>query len=130
MQFHISKTYVRWFILAILLIGVLYSFLVDTTQLEIAPKCMFYQLTGFKCPGCGTQRALHELVHLNFVGVIQYNPILLLGLPYLVLLAYLCYFNGDKHFPKLNAFINSRKAILFVFGLIVVYWIGRNIINI
>lgn len=130
MHFRISKTTARWFILALLLFGVLYSFFVDTTQFEIAPKCMFYQLTGFKCPGCGTQRALHELMHLNFAGVIKYNPILLLGLPYVVLLTYLYYFNGDKHFPKLNAFLNSRNAILFVFGLIIVYWIGRNIINI
>ena len=91
---------------------------------------MFYVLTGWKCPGCGTQRALHELMHFNFAGVIQYNPILLLALPYLVVLCYLYYFNGDKHFPRLNAFLNSKKAILFVFGLIVAYWIGRNIINI
>jgi len=29
------------------------------------PKCIFLQLTGLKCPGCGSQRVIHNLLNLN-----------------------------------------------------------------
>lgn len=37
------------------------------------PKCPFYSLTGVYCPGCGSQRALHSLVHLEFGKTASYN---------------------------------------------------------
>ncbi|MBC6992418.1 DUF2752 domain-containing protein [Hymenobacter sp. BT491] len=50
------------------------------------PRCPFYLLTGLYCPGCGTQRALHALLHgrlcqaasLNLLAVL-YAPVLVFG---------------------------------------------------
>lgn len=49
------------------------------------PACPLHSLTGFYCTGCGSQRALHDLMHLDFHGCISHNllfpiAILLLGL--------------------------------------------------
>ena len=106
---------------------IFYSFNVDTTQSELAPKCLFLKLTGFKCPGCGTQRALHTLVHFDIAGVAHYNMLLFFALPYLALLFYLQFFGGKKRFPKLTKKIHSAKAIMAVFYIIITYWIARNI---
>ena len=29
------------------------------------PRCIFFQLTGYRCPGCGLQRALHSMLNLD-----------------------------------------------------------------
>ncbi len=49
------------------------------------PRCIFLQLTGFKCPGCGSQRALHQLLHGNLAAAFHYNAFLVILLPYLFL---------------------------------------------
>ncbi len=28
-----------------------------------APRCLFKLITGYECPGCGSQRAFHSLLH-------------------------------------------------------------------
>ena len=40
------------------------------------PKCGFHALTGFDCPGCGGQRALHQLLHGNLPEAFRYNALL------------------------------------------------------
>ena len=41
------------------------------------PVCHFHSLTGLHCPGCGSSRALHELLHGNFIEAIRLNALLL-----------------------------------------------------
>ena len=59
----------------IILIGALLMiyYWFDPSEIELFPKCPFYMLTGLKCPGCGSQRAIHSLLHLDFIGAIRYN---------------------------------------------------------
>ena len=45
----------------------------DTTSGVPFPKCLFFSLTGLQCPGCGSQRALHSLLHLDLVAALRYN---------------------------------------------------------
>ena len=40
-------------------------FFVDPTDSSVYPMCLFHSLTGLHCPGCGTLRALHQLLHMN-----------------------------------------------------------------
>ena len=37
-------------------------------------------MSAIYCPGCGSQRALHDLLHLNFKGVIGHNILFLFGI--------------------------------------------------
>ena len=51
------------------------------------PRCPFLLLTGLYCPGCGSQRAVHALLHgqvaraagLNLLAAVLSLPILALG---------------------------------------------------
>ena len=45
------------------------------------PPCPFYSLTGLHCPGCGTLRGLHQLLHGNLLAAFGYNPYSMLALP-------------------------------------------------
>lgn len=45
------------------------------------PPCPFHYLTGLYCPGCGSLRALHGLLHGRLVEAISLNPLMVLSIP-------------------------------------------------
>ena len=48
-------------------------FLLNPSEHQLFPRCIFNTVTGYYCPGCGSQRAIHSLLHLNFAGVVGNN---------------------------------------------------------
>lgn len=48
------------------------------------PICPFFALTGWYCPGCGSLRALHQLLHGNLGAAFDLNPLLVMALPLVV----------------------------------------------
>lgn len=117
------------FVVAIFFVatGMVIFFQMDPNGYPFFPKCPFLVITGFECPGCGSQRAIHQLLHLNIVGAFNQNPLVVLYLPYVVWGLYLEYFGGSKKFPRiLNALYGKRAAIIILCS-IVLFWVGRNI---
>jgi len=45
--------------------------------------CPFHWLTGWYCPGCGSQRAIHDLLHGRFEEAFGHNAALVCALPLL-----------------------------------------------
>ena len=64
---------------------VLFEF--DPSRFSFYPTCQFHRLTGLLCPGCGSLRALHHLLHGRVVTALHFNALLVLGLPCLAGLA-------------------------------------------
>lgn len=54
---------------------------------SLFPPCLFRSLTGLYCPGCGLTRALHALVHFDLARAFAMNPLVVLSLPLLALMA-------------------------------------------
>ncbi len=48
-------------------------------------RCPFHWLTGWHCPGCGTQRALHDLLHARPGEAFGHNAALVCALPLLAM---------------------------------------------
>jgi hypothetical protein len=46
------------------------------------PPCPFFALTGWYCPGCGSLRALHQLLHGHLATAFDFNPLMMLALPF------------------------------------------------
>jgi hypothetical protein len=59
----------------------------DPRQASFLPPCPFHALTGWYCPGCGSTRALHALVHADLPQALAMNPLLVVALPLLALMA-------------------------------------------
>ena len=48
------------------------------------PGCPIYELTGLYCPGCGTTRAIHHLLNLEFATAFRCNPMFVVFMPFLI----------------------------------------------
>ncbi len=73
-------------IVAAIVIGVVVLagfYLLNPATVGWYPRCMFHALTGWHCPGCGTSRALHALLHGQFGEAFARNPLLFFLLPIL-----------------------------------------------
>ena len=113
-------------IVFLVLIGVIYS-IYDPAEHTAFPQCPFRTLTGYKCPGCGSQRAIHELLHGNVSGAFYYNMLLVISIPYL-LVAFLFDLvkNPGPEFLKWRKRLFGKNAIFIVLGIIVLFWLLRN----
>jgi hypothetical protein len=56
-------------------------FAVDPMRARFLPTCFFHDLTGLYCPGCGSTRALHQLLHGHFLPALHDNALLVLLVP-------------------------------------------------
>lgn len=106
---------------------VLFSYNVEDERYFL--PCIFYQLTGYQCPGCGTQRAIHSLLHFKIKQSFLYNPILVIAIPLIILLIYLEQFKGKNRFPKLYKALSGKIFIVVSLIFIVIYWILRNLVT-
>lgn len=97
-------------------------------QVSFFPKCVFLTSTGYRCPGCGSQRALHHLLNLDLQGAFRNNALLVVSIPYILLGLYLEYKSEPGPVVLvLRKFLFGSRAIRIVFCIIVLFWILRNL---
>jgi hypothetical protein len=104
-----------WRISGALLFGAVAAalFAFDPARVSIFPPCVFHRLTGLWCPGCGTTRALHQLVHGNLTAAFHLNPLAISMLPvagYLVA-------RGDSRALK-PVWIWALLGVIVAFGVL------------
>lgn len=100
-------------------------FIFNPVDSEWAPKCAFHALTGYDCPGCGSQRMLHALLHGDIAGAWRANAFILCLIPLLALMLWSASFR-TRH-PRLYAVLNSPLAIITVTAALIIWTIARNI---
>ncbi len=89
------------------------------------PPCPSRLLTGLHCPGCGTGRAVHALVHGEFARALALNPLLVVALPPLALWTAWNFWRAVRH--DRPAFALPHPAAAVVLTVLVLYWIARNL---
>jgi len=110
---------------SLLAAGAAYLFVFEPGKTGFFPICLFRFFTGFTCPGCGTTRALHQILHGHFFTAFTLNPLFIISIPFL-LLAFLRYtvtvFRGGV--PRPNAL--PASYIYAIFFVVLSFWIFRN----
>ena len=89
--------------------------------------CVFYELTGFYCAGCGATRALDALVHFRISDAVGYNIFFVIVLPvvaYYGLKQYVAFVFGKDILPFPAP---GLKTARIVFVLIILFAVLRNI---
>ena len=87
-------------------------------------------LTGWDCPGCGIQRAIHALFHGHFIEAISYNYYLAYSLPYALSFVVVWVAPGYGWSQKLRNFIQDRRVVYFYIITYFIWLFVRNILHI
>ena len=61
--------------------AVLLLYFFDPAGTAIYPPCPFHFLTGHFCPGCGSLRAVHNLLHGHLAAALLLNPLMVVSVP-------------------------------------------------
>ncbi|MBK9761215.1 MAG: DUF2752 domain-containing protein [Flavobacteriales bacterium] len=84
--------------------------------------CPFHYFTGLLCPGCGSQRGLHDLLHGRFGDAFGHNALLVVSIPLLVLQWVVGRFLAGRALDTNNYVVYGWLV------LVVGWWIARNLI--
>ena len=110
---------------SVLLTGASYLFLFEPGKTGFFPICLFRLVTGYTCPGCGSTRAMHQLLHGHIIAAFMLNPLFLLAIPFLLyaLLRYsVIVMRGGV--PRGNTL--PAHYIYALFFIVLSFWIFRN----
>ncbi|MBW7857495.1 MAG: DUF2752 domain-containing protein [Leptonema sp. (in: Bacteria)] len=109
--------------LRILLVGYLILSLFPISGFSF---CVFYNVSGYPCPGCGMTRAIHSLLFDHDIGfALKYHPVSLVLAPMLVIAAMSFLLPNSKleyfynlHIKKINIVVGAIVIVIFAYGFI------------
>ena len=81
------------------------------------PRCLFHQTTGLLCPGCGSLRAIHQLLHGHLVAAVHLNALLVFSVPPVCWVAGRSFFRGLKGQSQMPNFHAAWLWAALILGL-------------
>jgi len=99
-------------------------YLVDPAQPGHYPLCPFRWATGLDCPGCGSMRGLHQLLHGQVGAAADYNVLFVIAAPWLVagwFVAVLRLLGLRIRTPRMPNLLNRAIPVV-----VIAFWIVRN----
>lgn len=107
--------------LILILISFLIIYFILSELLDVGIPCLFYEITGYYCPGCGITRLLFSLLKLDFYQAFRYNPlifilIIITGIYWLVKFILKKFMNISIEIPNYVYYI--LLIIVIIFGIL------------
>lgn len=103
-------------------------FFVDPVKVGFYPRCPFLVATGYRCPGCGSSRAIHSISHGDIVASWHYNPALLPAVFLIVLLLIAGMLKQkSKFWGRVHIFLSKPVFIYALGASIMLWWLLRNV---
>jgi len=95
----------------------------DPASSRLFPPCPLHYFTGLYCPGCGSLRALHQLLLGNWRTAWAMNPLTCVLLPFLMygLASELWLFVKGRPLPQIfipGKWIYALCAVIVLFGIL------------
>ena len=110
-------------VLLLFFLGIPYIVLVDVFHIGFV--CIFHEITGLECPGCGITRCILSMLKGNFIEAFHYNMLIFVSLPFVVFYTIYVSYNyirGNKYYKI------SNKLEYFLLVVVILFGIIRNII--
>lgn len=109
--------------LALLALGAFFLVLlvlvfVDPRTAWFAPVCPLHAVTGLHCPGCGTGRALHALVHGDVARALRLNALALAAIPVFLALSLRAAWRPAEPLPRPPLWLRLALYALLGFFLV------------
>lgn len=101
-------------------------FAIDPATGGFYPPCPTHVLTGLFCPGCGSLRAIHALLHGDFTAAAGRNLLVVALTPYLIY-EYVSFGLSAFGARVPRRLFSTRAGAWFLIGAIAAFTILRNI---
>lgn len=109
------------FVIAFFLVFLILYYVLYTYFPKYCLKCVFYEVTSLKCPGCGITRMLSSFLNFKINKGLQYNYFLGITLPFVgIMILYNCYVYvlGKKFNKYFNCVCIGYLILLVLWGLL------------
>ena len=132
-QYSYSASQKFYLLLTLLFCGGGILFLFDTpfSPLGTNTLCLFRNITGVPCPGCGMGRGINHLLHLEFVEAVYINPLSVFVLPAIILTV--CWMASDfllgretlfKIYLRVDKYFAANKMAKALIAIIILFeWV-------
>lgn len=124
------RNLLKWLVLPGMLVVLLWVYArLDPGGHVFFPKCPVRLLTGWDCPGCGSQRAVHALLNGDVPEAFRQNALMVLFIPYLLVgFIFGRLRNPNERMQKWRNRLYGERAIYVVLVLIVAFTVWRNVV--
>lgn len=112
---------------ALLALGAFFAVLavlavVDPRTAWFAPRCPVRAVTSLFCPGCGTGRALHALVHGDLAAAVRLNVLAVAAVPAFLALALRAALRPAERLP-----VPPLGLQVVLYALLAAFLVARNL---
>jgi hypothetical protein len=106
--------------------GLIFLYSVPPFDSPYYPPCVLFSTTGWLCPGCGTARCLHSLLHGRLLQALAYNGLVLFLLPIFLIeggrITYTSLWQKEAPTVRYPTFLLKGLVVA-----VVAYWVLRNL---
>ncbi len=113
----------------VILLCVTYHFVDPSSETHLI-QCPWRLLTGTLCPACGSQRALHALVHGHLAEAWSYNYFFIISIPFALAVVLASWYNFGHRLDGLKRIVLHPITLKAYVVLFCVWWIARNLLHI
>lgn len=106
-------------------LGLVYIYFKDPLDPSLI-FCPVFHYTGVYCAGCGSTRAIYQLLHGNFFGALRYNPLMIISIPLLIYLIAEPELNRKFGWRLPRVFTTAFRVYIAI-AMLLLYTILRNI---
>ena len=114
---------IKYFLL-LLIFSITYTILFEKYHIKI--PCVFHEVTGYLCPGCGITRCFISIFHGDFIKAFNYNKLVFCMLPFGII--YFIYWLYNYIIGNENYYKISNGISIFLVVITLLFGIIRNII--
>jgi len=100
-------------------------FVFDPDGNPFYPGCLFHRTTGLLCPGCGSLRALHQILHGHISTAFHYNPMLVIAIPLMIWFGWRILVGKLRQTPVRIAI--PGKWVWLIVAVVLAFSIWRNV---
>ncbi|MBI2838213.1 MAG: DUF2752 domain-containing protein [Acidobacteria bacterium] len=121
-----SRRFSPWLALGALSGTALFFYAFDPRNHDFFLPCLLNRLTGLECPACGSQRAVHQLLHGNFEAAVRLNALFVTLLPVMIWYGarMLLRVTSGRELPMV---CNGRAWLWLLAALVVTFGVYRNL---
>lgn len=102
----------------------------DPVKYAWMPKCPFRLLTGWSCPACGLQRAVHALAHGCAAEALAYNRFFVISIPYALALCWAHWGFPVRWRAPMRRALEHKRVVHAYLVLFCLWWLLRNVLGI